>query len=89
MSNGGLSKALGTMGLTSIISLSFISFAMGFSGSGGFIFECFDNVQPLILRNSVKSVHFYCSNSNLYKHHEKLAGQGGAYRNLKIIRINF
>lgn len=39
--------------------ISMTSFCSGFSGSGGFSFECFEYVHPGILRNSVKSVHFF------------------------------
>lgn len=58
VSSGGLFNEVGTIGLISTGFDSGISSTLGFSGSGGLIFECLDRVQPLMLRNSVKSVHF-------------------------------
>lgn len=46
------------IGFTSTTSVVATSFVAGFLASGGFSFECFETVQPFMLRNSVKSVHF-------------------------------
>lgn len=61
VSKGGLSK-IGSLirgwAITSIISFDFDLSIVGFSGSIGLIFEWHDFAQPLIFKNSVKSVHF-------------------------------
>lgn len=56
-SKGGRFNFDCTIGFTSITS-SGLSVGACFSGSGGLMFECGDKVHPLMLRNSVKSVHF-------------------------------
>lgn len=57
-SMGGRGRASRMGARTSITSSLSDSSLTGFSGSGGFTFECFAKVQPLMLRNSVKSTDF-------------------------------
>lgn len=58
--NDGLSNALGFngSGILTGSSTSSITVGVGFSGSTGLTFECFDSWHPLMFRNSVKSTLF-------------------------------
>lgn len=60
VSIGGLGSdsLMGARTLISSFCSNSLSSLAGFSGSGGLMSECFAKVQPLILRNSVKSTDF-------------------------------
>lgn len=56
---------------------------IGFSGSGGLTLECLDTVQPLMLRNSVKSTLFFWQHDHpLYTSWKK--GTPGWWRHASV-----